>query len=109
MPRKDSCTKLVQWKKPLREDDTVWRKEMRWLGSRGQWVNADLLSRASALELNGSGHAGEEGMVFAETDVETGEKLGPALAHDDGPSLDGFAAIRFDSQILRIAVSSISR
>ena len=82
---------------------------MRWLGSRGHWVDADLLSRASALEFDGSRHAGEEGVVFAETDVETGEELGPPLAHDDGSSLDGFAAIRFDSQILRIAVSSVSR
>ena len=82
---------------------------MRWLGSRGHWVDADLLSRASALEFDGSRHAGEEGMVFTEADVETREELGAALAHDDGTSLDGFAAVRFDSQILRIAVSSVAR
>ncbi len=82
---------------------------MRWLGSRGRWVDADLLSRASALKFDDSRHAGEEGVVFAEADVETGEEFGPALAYDDGSSLDGFAAVCFDSQILRIAVSSVSR
>ena len=82
---------------------------MRWLGSRGRWVDADLLSRASALKFDDSRHAGEEGVVFAEADIETGKELGPALAHDDGSSFDGFTAVRLHSEVLRITVPPVSR
>jgi hypothetical protein len=83
-------------------------KETRWLGGRRHGVDADLLSRASSLEFNDSRHAGEESMVFAEADIEAGEKLCPTLAHDDGACLDGFTAVCFHTEILRIAVPSIS-
>ena len=68
------------------------RLRIRWSG-----VDADLLSRASALELYDSGHAREEGVVFAEADVETGEKPGAPLTDDDRSSLNGFAAECLDS------------
>lgn len=81
---------------------------MRWLGSRGRWVDADLLSRASALKFDDSRHAGEESMVFAEADIETGEELRPPLAHDDGARLHGFTAVCFHTEVLWIAVPPIS-
>jgi len=84
-------------------------KEVRPLRRRGYGVDADLLSRASALEFDGSRHAGEEGMVFTEADIETGEKLGPALAHDNGPSFDGFTTVCLDSEVLRITIPPVSR
>ena len=73
---------------------------MRWLGSRGRWVDADLLSRASALEFDDSRHAGEESMVFAEADIETGEELRPPLANDDGSGGNHFSAECFDAEAL---------
>jgi len=84
-------------------------KEVRPLRRRGYGVDADLLSRAAALELDGSRHAGEEGMVFTEADIETGEEFGPALAHDNGSSFDGFTPVCLDSEILRITIPPVSR
>ena len=81
---------------------------MRWLSGRGHGVDADLLARASALEFHDSRHAGEEGVVFAEADIKTREELGPSLTHDDGTGFDGLTAIRFDTEILRIAVPPVS-
>lgn len=82
---------------------------MRLLRRYGRGVDADLLSRASALEFDDSRHAGEEGVVFAKADIETGKELGPTLAHDDGSSFDGFTAVCLHAEILRIAVPPVSR
>src|SRR6185503_13120765 len=84
-------------------------RKTRWLRGRGHGVDADLLSRASAFEFDDSRHAGEESMVFAKADIETGEELGSALAHDDGARLHGFTAVRFHAEVLWIAVPPVSR
>ena len=75
----------------------------------GRGVDADLLSRAPSLELDDTRHAGEEGVVFTKPNIETGEKLRPALPDDDGTGLHGFTAVRFNTKILRIAVTPVSR
>src|SRR5687768_1787269 len=82
--------------------------KMRWLRGGGHGVDADLLSRASALEFDDSRRAGEEGVVFSEADIKTGEELGPPLTHDDGARLDGLAAVRLNAKVLRIAVPPVS-
>jgi hypothetical protein len=84
-------------------------KETRWLRGRGRGVDAHFLSRASAFEFDDSRHAGEESMVLAEADIETGKKPRPALAHNDGTRLHGFTAVRFHTEVLRIAVAAVSR
>jgi hypothetical protein len=47
-------------------------------------------------------------MVFAESNIETGKKLSPALAHNDGARLYSFTAVRFHTEVLRIAVPAVS-
>jgi hypothetical protein len=56
------------------------------------------LSRASSLKLDDTRHAGEEGVVFAEADIETGEELRPALSNDNGACLHGFTTVGFDTR-----------
>ncbi len=81
---------------------------MRWLRGRGRGVHADLLSRASALEFDDPCDAGEESMVLAEADIETGKEFGASLTHNDRARLHGFTAVRFHAEVLRIAVSPVS-
>ena len=54
-------------------------------------------------------HQSKQGMVFADTHIHTGVKLGAALAHDDRASRDEFTAESFYTEHFGIGIASISR
>jgi hypothetical protein len=52
-------------------------------------------------------HEGEDGEVFAETDVCAGLPLGAALAADDVAGDDNFTTELFDAETLALAIASV--
>lgn len=57
---------------------------------------------AAVLKADDTGDFGEEGVIFAPTDIQTGFVGGAPLAYKDGSSGDAFAAEAFDTESLRV-------
>ena len=71
-------------------------------------MDADPLACAPTFKLHHSLNKSEESVILAQAYVETRKEFCSPLTDDYGPSLDGFPAIGFDSEKLRIAVSPVS-
>src|SRR5215831_2391567 len=80
----------------------------RGLGTRRGGIDADLLACAPTFKLHHSLNKSEESVILAQAHVETRKEFCSSLTDDDGPGLDGFPTIGFDSEILRITVSPVS-
>ena len=59
-------------------------------------------------ELDAASDLGEEGVVFAAADVESGLYAGAALADDDRAAGDDLSAERLKAEPLRIRVAAVS-
>ena len=67
------------------------------------WFDVDEAAMlALVLELDDTADLGEEGVVFAATDVEAGLELGAALTDDDAAAEDGLAAEDLDAEPLGV-------
>ncbi len=60
-----------------------------------------------AAELHMSIRSGKEGIVSAHTDIVAWVKFSSALPDDNRPCAYHFAAVQFDTSVLRITVSSV--
>jgi hypothetical protein len=89
--------------------DTVTRKEDKnELGSRGRSVDAYFLPATATFELHDACNAGEEGVVFAETHIETGKELCPSLTDQNRSGLHSLSAVGLDPKILRVTIAPVS-
>ena len=71
--------------------------------------DVDVLPAATAvLERDDAFHLGEEGVVLAPTDVQSGPEPPPALTDEDRSAGDEVAVEPFDAQPLRIAVAAVA-
>lgn len=67
----------------------------------------DIHAATIFVEADGAVHEGENGVIFADADIATGDPLGAALTEDDVASDDGFAAEFFHAETLAVAIASI--
>jgi len=58
-------------------------------------------------EADAAGRRGEQRIVLAESDVETGSEPPSPLAHEDGAPRDEVAVETLDTEALRLAVTSV--
>ena len=61
----------------------------------------------AALELDGAGDEGEEGVVFADAHIKAGLELRAALADDDRAGLGGLASVELDTAELGAGVATV--
>ncbi len=67
----------------------------------------DVDAAAFAVEADGAGDDGEDGVVAAEADAFTGSPFGAALADDDVAGDDLLAAVFFDTEAFAAAVATV--
>ena len=73
-----------------------------------------LLSRNNAyatiflVEFNSTVTKSEQGVITAATNVVAGMEFGSALTNDDAAGVDGLSTVNFDTQKLRITITTIS-
>lgn len=70
-------------------------------------VSSYVDAAAVPIEVDVAVDEGEEGVVFAHTDILAGVPLGAALTNDDVASDDGFAAKFFDAETVTAGVASV--
>ena len=71
-------------------------------------IHADFSSGAPTFELHHAGYQCEQSVISTEINIKPREKLSAALADDDATGLDGFPAIGLYTQILGVAVPTIT-
>src|SRR5207248_8723622 len=72
-------------------------------------LDGHVLAQAAAIfEADDAADLGEQRIVFAATDVQTGLNAGAALAHDDGAAGHELSAEGLHAQPLRVAIPTIS-
>ena len=68
----------------------------------------ELAHRALVHELDAAGDLGEEGVIFAAADIESGLHASAALPHNDRSAGDDLSAECLEAKPLRIRVAAIS-
>lgn len=77
--------------------------------SRLIWINADPAPIGGTFKFDLAGLQGEQGVISADSYVNTRMKLGAPLAHKDVAGLNDFAAVLLDAKHFRLGVASVSR
>ena len=68
----------------------------------------DAAARAMVGELHDAVDFGEEGVVLAESDVESWTEAATALPHEDRPARDEVTVEALDTQPLRIGIAAVA-
>ena len=79
-------------------------------GRKSGWDdrNDRFFLRALGGKLYGTVSQGKQGMVFTNTYVVAGVKLGAALTHDDAAGVNSLTAVGFDAQSFRLGIAAIT-
>src|SRR5688572_32365992 len=74
------------------------------------WMNRDEPTALTVIfDLHHAGDLREQRVVLAEADVEAGQVLAPALAHEDRAAGHEVAVEALDAEPLRVAVAAVTR
>jgi len=76
-------------------------------GKLFRWERIDVHAAAASIESDVSVYQRENGVIAAETDISSGKKLRPALAHDDIASQNHLAAKSFYAEPFADAVAAV--
>jgi len=72
------------------------------------WIHADFTSGLTTLEFYRASVFGKQGIVPAHPHIESRMKLGASLTEQNVPGFDLLAFVSFYTEILGIAISTIS-
>jgi hypothetical protein len=73
-------------------------------------LDADISPFAAfVLELNQAANLGKQGVIFAQSDIQSGLETRAALSHQDGAARNQLSGESLDAKALRIGIAPVSR